>query len=162
MTVSSLSAYRSSERTATHNVSRIQLTFSECTILHYSQNLAHGIEVKLEYKLVVIRRNDLGYERIRQWPVTDITVWLLVNESSRNNKKNRIAFKIWTAVPRVEKYRIGAAVQILETIRFILFRNDSSNMRRFIYERLVTKIRDWSLTYSFIFIPDSETKKFFF
>ena len=36
--------------------------------------------------------------------------------------KNRIAFKIWTAVPRVEKYKIGAAVGILETIRFILFR----------------------------------------
>ena len=26
--------------------------------------------------------------------------------------KNRISFEIWTAVPRVEKYKIGAAVQI--------------------------------------------------
>ena len=35
--------------------------------------------------------------------------------------ENRLAFKIWTAVPRVEKYIIGAAaVQIIETIRFIL------------------------------------------
>ena len=46
------------------------------------------------------------------------------------------------------------AVQILETIRFILFRDDSftrgqSNMRRFIYERSATNIRDWSLAYSF-------------
>ena len=40
-------------------------------------------------------------------------------------KKNRIAFKICNAVPRVEKYKIGAAVQTLETIRFILFRDDS-------------------------------------
>ena len=43
----------------------------------------------------------------------------------REIKKNRIAFKILTAVPRVEKYKIGTAVQILETIRFILFRDDS-------------------------------------
>ena len=42
----------------------------------------------------------------------------------REIKKNRIAFKIWTAVTRVEKYKIGAAVQILETIRFILFLDD--------------------------------------
>ena len=45
---------------------------------------------------------------------------------------------------------------ILETIHFILFRDDSftrgqSNMRRFIYERSTTNIRDWSLAYSFIY-----------
>ena len=41
-----------------------------------------------------------------------ISVWPLVKESSRNKKKRK-AFKIWTAVPRVEKYKIGAAaVQI--------------------------------------------------
>ena len=62
--------------------------------------------------------------------------------------KNQVAFKIWTAVPRVEKYKIGAAVQILETVRFIIFRVDSltkgqSNIRRFIYERSATNIRDW-------------------
>ena len=73
--------------------------------------------------------------------------------------KNLIAFKIWTAVPRVEKYKIGPAVQILETVPFILFRNDSftrgqSNVRRFINERSVTNIRDWSLAYSFIYIPE--------
>ena len=44
---------------------------------------------------------------------------------NRRKIKNRIAFKIWTAVPRVEKYAIGAAaIQILETIR-PLFHNDS-------------------------------------
>ena len=31
---------------------------------------------------------------------------------NRREIKNRIAFKIWTAVPRVENYKIGAAVQI--------------------------------------------------
>ena len=41
-------------------------------------------------------------------------------ESSRN--KNRVVFKIWTAAPRIEKYKIGQ--QILETIRFISFRDD--------------------------------------
>ena len=57
-------------------------------------------------------------ERIRQWLVT-VTDFVA-------KQKNRIAFKIWTAVPRVEKYKIGAAaVQILETTRFILFRDDS-------------------------------------
>ena len=71
----------------------------------------------------------------------------------REIKKNRIAFKIWTAVPRVENHKIGAADQIWETIRFILFCDDSftrgqSNMRRFIYERSNTDIRDWSLVYS--------------
>ena len=35
--------------------------------------------------------------------------------------QSQIAFKIWT----VEKYKIGAAVHILETIRFILFRDYS-------------------------------------
>ena len=74
---------------------------------------------------------------------------------NRREIKNRIAFKIWTAFPRVEKYKIGSAVQILETIRFILFRDDSftreqSNIQRFIYERSATNIRDWSLAYSFI------------
>ena len=34
------------------------------------------------------------YEGIRQWPVTDIGCWPLVNESSRH-KKNRIACKIF-------------------------------------------------------------------
>ena len=77
---------------------------------------------------------------------------------NRREIKNRIAFKIWTIVPRVEKYKIGAAaVQILGTIRFILFRDDSFtrgqvNMRRFIYERSATNIRDWSLAYSYIYI----------
>ena len=68
--------------------------------------------------------------------------------------KNRIAFKIWTAVPGEERYKIGAVGQNLETIGFIPFRDDSimrgqSNIRRFIYERSVTNIRDWSLAYSF-------------
>ena len=44
----------------------------------------------------------------------------------REIKKNRKAFKIWTAFPRVEKYKIGAAVQIFETIRFIEFRYERS------------------------------------
>ena len=45
---------------------------------------------------------------------------------------------MWTLVPR------GEAVQILKTIRFILFRDDDSfkgcqsNMRQFIYERSAT------------------------
>ena len=68
---------------------------------------------------------------------------------NRREVKKQIAFKIWTAVLRLEKYKIGSGVQILETICFILFRNDSftrgqSNMRRFIYERSATNIRDWS------------------
>ena len=70
--------------------------------------------------------------------------------------KNMIAFKIWTAVPGEEKYNIGAVGKILETVRSIPFRDDSafkggqSNIRRFIYERSATNIRDWSLAYSFI------------
>ena len=41
-------------------------------------------------------------------------------------------------------------MQIIETIRFILFRDElftrgQSTMRRFIYERSATNIRDWSL-----------------
>ena len=38
--------------------------------------------------------------------------------SDLRNEKKRIAFKISTAVPRVEKYNICAAVQILESISF--------------------------------------------
>ena len=82
----------------------------------------------------------------------DIGGWPLVNESSR---KNRIAFKIWTAVPGVEKFTIGAAVQILETFPFILFHDSFTrgqpNMRLFIYESSATNIRDWSLAHSFIY-----------
>ena len=75
---------------------------------------------------------------------------------NRREIKNRIAFKIWTAVTRVEKYNTYAAVHILVTICFISFRDDSftrgqSNLRRFIYERSVTNIRDRSLAYSFIY-----------
>ena len=78
-----------------------------------------------------------------------------LSEMNRREMKNRKAFKIWTAVPGEEKYKIGAVGQILETIRFILFRDGSftrgqSNIRRFIYERSVDNIRDWSLAYSFI------------
>ena len=74
---------------------------------------------------------------------------------NRREIKNRIAFKIWTAVIRVEKYNTCAAVQILVAICFISFRDDSftrgqSNLRRFMYERSVTNIHDWSLAYSFI------------
>ena len=76
---------------------------------------------------------------------------------NRREIRNRIAFEIWTAVVlRIEKYKIGAAAfQILETICFILFRDGSftrgqSNVRRFIYERSATNIRDCSLAYSFI------------
>ena len=53
---------------------------------------------------------------------------------------------------RVEKYLIGAAVQILETFRFILFHDDSFNMQRFIYESSATNIRDWPLAYSFKYL----------
>ena len=65
----------------------------------------------------------------------------------REIKKTLIAFKIWTAVRGEEKSYIGAVGQILETIRFIPFRDDSfmrgqSNIRRFIDERSVTNIRD--------------------
>ena len=38
---------------------------------------------------------------------------------NRREIENQIAFKIWTAVPRIERYKIGSAVQILETVRFI-------------------------------------------
>ena len=75
---------------------------------------------------------------------------------NRREIKYRIAFKIWTAVPRGEKYKIGAAVPIWDYISFILFRNDSfkkgqSNMRRFIYERSANNIHDWSLAYILLF-----------
>ena len=49
---------------------------------------------------------NYAYERISQWPVTDIGGWPLVNESC-SEIRNRIAFKIWTAVPCVEKYKTG-------------------------------------------------------
>ena len=90
-------------------------------------------------------------------PVTSRGFWWLTSRKWMAAKKKRIIFKNWTAVPRVEKYEIGgeAAVRILETIRYILFRDESftrglSNLRRFIYVRSDTNIRDWSLAYSFI------------
>ena len=75
---------------------------------------------------------------------------------NRREIKKRTAFKIGTAVPGEEKYKIGAVGQIIETIRFILFCDNSftrgqSNIRRFSHERSVTNIRDWSLVYSFIY-----------
>ena len=82
--------------------------------------------------------------------VTHIGGWPLPNELFRNKNLNQS--------PSRWKYKIGAAaVQILEAIRFILFRDDSftrgqSNMRRFTYEKSATNIHDWSLAYSFICI----------
>ena len=89
-------------------------------------------------------------ERIHQWPVMDIGGWPLVNESSWIKKPDSLY-----NLPRVIKYKTGAVVRILATIRFILFHADSftrgqSNMRRFIFERSTANIRDWSLAYSFI------------
>ena len=46
-------------------------------------------------------------------PVTSHGYWWLTSRKLIVDIKNRIAFKICTAVPRVEKYKIGAAVQIL-------------------------------------------------
>ena len=74
-------------------------------------------------------------------------------------KKKRIDFKIRIAVPRLEKYKIGEAV---ETIRFIYFRAihlrevsqicDDSFTRG---QPLVSaSIRDWSRAYSFIYRLD--------
>ena len=75
---------------------------------------------------------------------------------NRREIKNRIAFKFRTAVPRVEKYKIGAAVGILETIRFILFRPNLFRIERSVkyatvHLRMATNIRNWSLAYSFIY-----------
>ena len=74
--------------------------------------------------------------------------WFVMNWKTANSLWNL------NRSPSCWKYKIGAAVQILETIRFILFRDDSftrgqSNMRWFIYERSASNIRDWSLAYSF-------------
>ena len=77
------------------------------------------------------------YERIRQWPVTDIGGWPLVNESSRNKIK-RIVSKICIAAPILYFSTRGNAVQILKAIRFFI-------LRQFICERSATSIRDWSL-----------------
>ena len=69
--------------------------------------------------------------------------WPLVNESSRNIRK-RIVSKIRTAAaPILYISTRGTSVQILKAIRFFI-------SRRFIYERSVTNIHDWSLAYSFI------------
>ena len=48
-----------------------------------------------------------------------------MNRREIKTKQKRLAFKISTAVPGVEKYKISAAVYVLETICFILFRDDS-------------------------------------
>ena len=39
---------------------------------------------------------------------------------NRHEIKNRIAFEIKIAVPRIEKYKIGAADQILETLFYFV------------------------------------------
>ena len=76
---------------------------------------------------------------------------------NRRKIKNRIAFKIWTAVTRVEKYNTCAAVQILVTICFISFRDASftrgqSNLRLFIYVRLAIDVFfHITLTLKFLF-----------
>ena len=62
-----------------------------------------------EYENIIRSVSQNLYERIRQWPVIDIGGLPLVNDR-RDIKKNRIAFKIWTAVPCVEKYKIGTAL----------------------------------------------------
>ena len=82
---------------------------------------------------------------------------------NRREIKNRITVKIWAAVRRVEKYKIGAAVQILETIRFILFfatihSQDVSQIRDDSFTKGYTNIRDWPLlAYSFIFLVSFES-----
>ena len=55
--------------------------------------------------------------------VTDLSQ---MNRREIKKKTDTIAFKIWTAVPRVEEYKIDAAVQILEDYPlYLLFRDDS-------------------------------------
>ena len=56
----------------------------------------------------------------------------------REIKKKRVVFKIEIGAPRGEKYKIGAAVQILETIRFFHFTT--------IHLREVSQICDDSFT----------------
>ena len=62
------------------------------------------------------------------------------------NKIKLIVSKIGTAAAPILYFSTrGTAVQILKAIRFFFI------SRRFIYERSVTNIRDWSLAYSFIY-----------
>ena len=72
------------------------------------------------------------------------------HELKRHELKNGIAVEIWTEVHRVEKYKIGAAVQTLETIRFILFRDaslkDVSQIYATIHLRQVTHQYPWLVT----------------
>ena len=63
---------------------------------------------------------------------------------NRREIKKLIAFKIWTTVPRIEKYKIGAVGSDLRDYPLYLI------SRRFIYERSATNIRDWLLAYSFM------------
>ena len=61
------------------------------------------------------------------WKNTPVTShgYYCLSWMNRREIKNRIAFQIWTAVPGEERYKIGAVGQILETISFIPFRDDS-------------------------------------
>ena len=75
-------------------------------------NYLKGSSHKKAYKpcLLVIDFPSYTFERIRQWPVTDIGGLPRVNESPWN-KKNRIAFKIWTALKNIkslQRFRLSA------------------------------------------------------
>ena len=89
------------------------------------------------------------YKRIRQWPVTDIDGWSLVNESSRNKKSNSL--QNLNRSPGIYNRCSGSDLRgyplYFTSQRFIY---EWSVKYATIYERSVINIRDWSLAYSFI------------
>ena len=65
-------------------------------------------------KVFCFKHSIIHYERIRQWPVTDISAWPLVNQSARNIIE-QIVSEIWTAAAPILYFSTrGNAVQILK------------------------------------------------
>ena len=77
---------------------------------------------------------------------------------NRHEIKNRIAFKIWTAVPPVEKYKIGAAAVQNETLSFFA----TIHLREFLQIFDDSFTRGQPLAYSFICFSKKYFNCFFY
>ena len=86
--------------------------FANCQILYINSSFDNNM-----YTYITVFSCILPISIWKNTPVTSHGYWWLTSSKLIVEIKNRIAFKICTAVPRVEKYKIGAAVQILETVR---------------------------------------------
>ena len=80
--------------------------------------LINKFYLRIDHYGNIVEKSKTKNDEARVWLITTICNCNSTNVHMTRHGYWWLTSKIWTAAPRVEKYKTGAAVQILETIRF--------------------------------------------